>query len=67
MDARIARRWRHGSRVVTVFVEASNLTDRRNVCCLDFDLAEDGGDDQLERGRDFWPPLLPAVGVLIEF
>lgn len=68
LDARISRTFdvRRGS--LTVFLEVTNLTDRRNVCCSDFDLEEDAsGMDVLDAGEDFWPPLLPAVGVLWEF
>ncbi len=51
------------------FLEISNLTNRRNECCLDWDFEEDEatGEDVFERGVDYWMPLLPAIGVLWEF
>lgn len=63
LDARLSRRFdvRRGS--LLVFVEVSNLLNRRNVCCIDWDLDDAG----LERGLDYWMPLLPAIGVLWEF
>ena len=51
------------------FLEISNLTDRSNECCLDWDFEEDEitGEDVFERGVDYWLPLLPSIGVLWEF
>ena len=68
LDVRMSRRFdvRRGS--LLAFVEISNVTNRRNECCLDWDVIEDpGGEDTLERGLDYWMPLLPAIGVLWEF
>ncbi len=69
LDFRIARKWKLGQGALTAFLEVSNLTNRRNPCCLDFDLEEDEatGVDVFERGIDYWMPLLPAIGVLWEF
>ena len=53
---------------LTAFVEVSNLANRTNVCCLDWDVADDGdGNLELELSRDYWLPLLPAIGILWEF
>ncbi len=69
LDFRVSRTWnlRRGS--LMAFFEVSNLTNRRNPCCLDFDFEEDEdtGEDVFERGVDYWMPLLPAIGVLWEF
>lgn len=69
LDVRIARTWELQRGSLMVFVEVSNLTNRRNECCLDFDLEEDEdtGELEFERGLDYWMPLLPAVGVLWTF
>ncbi len=63
LDLRLSRRWpvRKGS--LLAFVEVSNATNRRNECCHDWDV--DDGD--LELSRDYWMPLLPAIGILWEF
>lgn len=45
------------------FIEISNVFDRRNVCCVDWDIDDDG----LEYSLDYWMPLLPAIGILWEF
>ncbi len=69
LDIRVARKWKLRRGSLMAFVEVSNLTNRRNPCCLDWDLVEDRGTGELvlERGVDYWLPLLPAVGVLWEF
>ena len=68
LDLRLSRQFdiKHGS--LLAFVEISNAVNRRNECCLDWDIDEDSaGEDVLERGLDYWMPLLPAIGVLWEF
>jgi outer membrane receptor protein involved in Fe transport len=68
VDLRISRQFELSKGRFTAFLEISNATNRRNECCVDWDLAEDGsGDELLERGLDYWLPLVPAVGVLWEF
>lgn len=68
LDLRLSRTFdvRRGS--LMAFIEMSNAFNRRNVCCLDWDTEEDlAGNLSLERGLDYWLPLLPAIGVLWEF
>jgi len=69
LDFRIARTWQMRRGSLMAFLEVSNATDRRNVCCLDFDLEEDEDTGELvfERGVDYWLPFLPAIGVLWTF
>ena len=69
LDIRLARKWRLNRSSLMAFIEISNVTNRSNQCCLDFDLEEDEDSGELvfERGVDYWMPLLPAVGFLWEF
>jgi len=68
VDVRLSRRFKVRRGSLLAFVEISNLFNRRNVCCIDWDLGEDAaGNDALENSRDYWMPLLPAIGVLWEF
>ncbi len=69
LDLRVSRKWKLRRGSLMAFLEVSNLGNRSNECCLDWDLEEDEvtGEDVLERGVDYWMPLLPAVGVLWEF
>ena len=68
LDLRLSRRFDVPRGSLLAFVEISNALNRRNVCCLDWDIEEDAlGNEVLENSRDYWMPLLPAVGVLWEF
>jgi outer membrane receptor protein involved in Fe transport len=69
LDLRISRKWKLRRGSFMAFLEVSNVTNRRNECCLDWDLEEDEltGEDVFERGLDYWLPLSPAIGVLWEF
>ncbi len=66
VDARISRRFKVGKGTITTFFEVANLFDRKNLCCRDYDLADDT-DDVLELSDDYWLPRLPAIGFLWEF
>jgi outer membrane receptor protein involved in Fe transport len=63
IDVRLSRTFDVPRGSLMAFVEISNLTNRRNVCCIDYDI-EDGA---LESSEDYWMPLLPAIGILWEF
>jgi outer membrane receptor protein involved in Fe transport len=69
LDMRIAHTWQLRKGSLMAFLEVTNFTNRRNECCLDWDLDEDDGNGEvlLERGVDYWLPLLPAVGILWKF
>ncbi|MEO1247314.1 MAG: TonB-dependent receptor [Pseudomonadota bacterium] len=68
VDLRVNRHFdvRRGS--LSAFIEVSNALNRRNTCCIDWDIAvNDSGETALESSRDYWLPLLPAIGFLWEF
>jgi hypothetical protein len=68
LDARVSRKFDVGRGTITAFVEVSNLLDRNNVCCFDYDLETDiNGEEYLDNSPDYWLPLLPAIGFLWEF
>jgi hypothetical protein len=69
LEARVNRKFRFGdSKVLNVFVEVSNALDRQNPCCVDFDLVyDDNGVPGVERQQDYWLPLIPAIGFILEF
>jgi len=68
LDLRLSRRFHLRRGTLLAFVEVSNAMNRHNVCCIDWDLT-DGPNDApaLEHSRDYWMPLLPAIGILWEF
>jgi len=68
LDVRISRTFDVGRGRITTFLEVSNLLNRNNICCYDYDLETDAnGEEVLEYSADYWLPLLPAVGFLWEF
>jgi outer membrane receptor protein involved in Fe transport len=68
VDVRLSRRFRLSRGSLLAFVEVSNTLDRRNPCCLDWDLTEDSaGNAILENDVRNWLPLIPAAGILWEF
>ena len=69
IDFRVSRKWKLKRGSFMAFLEISNLADRSNECCLDwdFDEDEDTGEEVFERGVDYWMPMVPAIGVLWEF
>ena len=69
VDFRISRKWKLQRGSFMAFFEVSNLFNRQNECCRDFDFDEDEdtGEDVFDSDVDYWMPLLPAIGVLWEF
>ncbi len=69
VDFRVSRKWKLQRGSFMAFFEVSNLFNRENACCRDFDFDEDEdtGEDVFDSDVDYWMPLLPAIGVLWEF
>lgn len=69
LDARVARTWTWPGKRLTAFIEVSNLSNRQNECCVDYDgeIDEDTGEAVLERSVDHWLGITPSAGLLFEF
>jgi outer membrane receptor protein involved in Fe transport len=69
VDFRVSRKWQLKRSKLMAFLEVTNLANRQNECCYDYDFEEDEdtGEEFFGRSRDFWLPLMPAVGILWEF
>ena len=68
IDFRVSRIFDVRRGTLMAFVEISNVTNRRNQCCIDWDVMQDSsGNLLLDHSSDYWLPLLPAIGVLWEF
>lgn len=69
LDFRVSRTWKLRRSSLMAFLEVSNVANRRNECCWDFDIEEDEatGERFLANSLDYWMPILPAVGILWEF
>lgn len=68
LDFRVSREWQLVNSRISAFFELSNALNRKNQCCIDFDIEDEDAEPLiLEESIDFWLPILPAVGVLWEF
>jgi outer membrane receptor protein involved in Fe transport len=69
LDARVARKFQFESRrQLTVFLEISNVANRRNDCCTEYQIeTEDPGLPFLDVAVVESLPLVPSLGVVWEF
>jgi len=68
IDFRVSREWDLGNSRISAFFELSNALNRKNECCVDYDIEDEDADPLvLEESIDYWLPILPAIGVLWEF
>lgn len=69
VDARVARRFPlQGADSLTLFFELSNVLNRRNDCCIEYDVEnEDEGEITLDIETVRSLPLLPSVGFVWRF
>ncbi len=68
IDLRVARRFDLGSAgELTAFGEVSNLTDRANTCCVEYQLENAGQGVLLDVEPRPSLPLIPSLGVLWKF
>ena len=67
IDFRLSRKFDLKRGHLTAFIEVTNVLNRDNECCLDWDVTDENGTPELEVSNDYWLPLLPAIGVLWEF
>ena len=68
IDARIARRFDVGKRQhLTVFLDVSNLTNRRNDCCLEYQIETEEPVPYLDVGPLGSLPTVPSLGVTWDF
>lgn len=67
-DARVARRFDLGSgQRMTAFLEVSNLTNRRNACCVEYQIETEEPVPYLDVGPLDSLPIVPTLGVIWEF
>jgi outer membrane receptor protein involved in Fe transport len=68
VDARIARKFSLGrSGQLTVFLEVTNLFNRSNACCVEYEMDDEDGPLQLEVETIDSLPTLPSLGVTWRF
>jgi hypothetical protein len=67
LDVRASRSFDLRRGIFTAFIEISNLSNRNNRCCIDWDVEDGTNGLQLENSPDYWLPRLPAIGFRWEF
>jgi hypothetical protein len=68
LDFRISRDFQVKNGQLSAFFEVTNLTNRRNQCCVEYDTEEnEQGGVYLDVTYQNWLPIIPAIGVLWEF
>ncbi len=68
LDFRVSREYPVRIGRLSAFFEVTNLTNRKNECCIDYDIDEmEDGTLFLDRTVDHWLPIIPAIGIFWEF
>ena len=68
LDFRVSREYPVRIGKLSAFFEVTNLTNRKNECCVDYDIDEDDeGNVFLDVSVEHWLPIIPAVGIFWEF
>ncbi len=67
LDLRAARRFAFDDSVLTVFLEVTNATNRKNPCCVDYEIDSEEIEPLLELDTEPYLPTLPNVGFVWEF
>ena len=68
VDFRLSRTFDVPRGSLMLFFEVTNAFNRKNVCCVDWDVEFAVGEDpELDNSFDYWLPVLPAIGILWEF
>ena len=68
LDARVARHFAFpNGQSLTLFLDVSNLTNRHNDCCVEYQLETDPGPSYLDVAPRDALPLIPSIGFVWEF
>lgn len=68
IDARVARIFRFSdTNTLTVFFEVSNVFNRTNDCCVQFEINTDSGTPELETEPEPYLPRFPSAGFIWRF
>ena len=64
LDFRLSRDFQVKKGQLSAFLEVTNLTSRKNQCCVDHTVEDEQGNVYLDKSHDHWLPIIPAIGVL---
>ncbi|MDZ7768120.1 MAG: TonB-dependent receptor [Woeseiaceae bacterium] len=68
LDARVSRNFDLPRGDLTLFLEVTNLTNRKNACCTEYAVRlDENGDPVLEASESDWLPIVPSLGIVWRF
>ncbi|CAG0941474.1 hypothetical protein GPROT2_01325 [Gammaproteobacteria bacterium] len=67
VDFRVLRRFALPASTLEAFFELTNALARRNPCCTSYEVQGSGSAVTLDRDVDYWPRLIPNLGVAWRF
>ena len=67
LDLRVSREFAVSKGRLSAFLEVSNVTNRNNPCCVDYDVNDEVSPPVVDQTFDYWVPIIPAIGILWEF
>jgi outer membrane receptor protein involved in Fe transport len=68
LDIKATRRFKLRASELEAFIDITNVLLRRNACCVAYSLSEPApGSYQLGREIEYWPKIVPNLGVLWKF
>lgn len=67
LDLRIQRRFDLPDSTLEAFFEVTNALIQRNACCTEYAVSAPAGQPMIDRDTDYWPKIIPSLGVLWKF
>lgn len=67
LDLRIQRRFDLPDSTLEAFFELTNALVQRNACCTEYEVSAPAGQPMIDADTDYWPKIIPSLGVLWKF
>jgi outer membrane receptor protein involved in Fe transport len=67
LDFRVIRRFDLDDGTLEAFFEVTNTLLQRNECCTEYEVTAPAGVPVIDRDLDYWPRIIPSLGVLWKF
>jgi hypothetical protein len=67
LDVRAVRRFVLPESALELSFELTNALAWRNACCTEYAVTAPAGTPVIDRDEDYWPRLVPSVGILWKF
>lgn len=67
LDLRVQRRFDLPDSTLEAFFELTNALVQRNACCTEYEVSAPAGQPMIDADTDYWPKIIPSLGVLWKF